>query len=420
MRIRINSNNDIHVDWFSYLYLFMIVIYAGQSRGSVMGLVGFDGNYIGFFIPIIMTVFLLNREKVHFSNSNFIKALVILTIWFVIQFIVRHGQLNITLTLFHYYQLILCFIIIQVFREKLFSVYEDIVYKLAVFSLIMWGMSIIMPSVVAGFMHLFRNPTEISEGSFLVYTMMSLSRVDGVIRNAGFAWEPGRYACFLCLAIYCNLLLNRFSMKNNKKIWILLIALLSTQSTTGIFTLFVIMLWFVLNRNLKHKFFYLIVLVPLIVFLFNQEYAGEKLLKNIEKSETIMDQSDKEGVGLDRMESFVVEWHNFLHDPVIGYGEWRHSYVEKNVFQGAFVNNGNMHILAMYGVLGVLYYICIILSSVRIGVFFGDKTKIGYLLVFLGITMGYVFNNIVLVMAFSFWGVFVPKETLACSLYKKQ
>lgn len=408
-----NKSNYIYVDWYSYLYLFMIVIYAGGANFYTQGLIG-GSSIIGFLIPLVMTIILYFKHKVKFTNRTLLIVLLTLTFWFVAQYIHKDGEINITLTLFHYYQLILCYIIIQIFRERIFYIYEDILYKLTIISLILWFISIVAPQFMANAFRAVGNGTTISEGNIILYTMMLLKKVHGIIRNSGFAWEPGRFACFICLAIYCNFLINGYSIKNNKRLYVFVFALISTQSTTGAFSFLALLFIFFLNQNNYHKFIWIIPLILFTIFLINLEFVGEKAQKQI-LSQTEMNNNKykTEGRALDRIESAVIEWDNLKHDPILGYGEWRHSKFTKTFKLGFFVDNGTMTLWAKYGlILGLLYYICIFISSKRIGNYFGDKFSITYLLLFILIGMGYDFNQIVLIMVFSFWGIFIPQETL--------
>lgn len=393
----------------------MIVLYAGQPYG-LESLVFAHGIDLPFIIPPFMTFILLIKNRVNFNNTQFFTVLLVLTLWFALQYIYRGGSINITLTLYHYYQLILCFIIIQVFQEKLFSVYEDIVYKLAVLSLVLWLISLVIPQAMAGVFKLLGNGTSISEGTIYVYSMMRLDHIKGLlIRNAGFAWEPGRYSCFLCLAVFCNFLINNYRIEKNHRLWVLVVALFTTQSTTGIFTLMVLMIIFVVRKEVKNRFMWLIVLIPLSIYMYTLDFAGDKLIDSMSRVDRAIELDyahyGEGGYSLDRIESFVVEWNNFLHDPVLGYCEPRHSALTKSVGEGFYTNNGTMHMLAKYGLLGFLYYFCIFISSKRISCRFNDKVPIAFLLLFLSISMSYNYDQIVLIMAFSFWGLFVPQSS---------
>ena len=128
-----NINKSLQVSWFSYLYLFMIVLYAGQS-GGLTGLVAYEGNPIVFILPVLMTIVLVRHQKGISINKSLIIAVGVLIVWEIMQ-IMHHGQINASLTLFQFYQLGLCYVIVQVYQEKLFYVYEDIVYRFAVLSL---------------------------------------------------------------------------------------------------------------------------------------------------------------------------------------------------------------------------------------------------------------------------------------------
>lgn len=411
----VRVNNSWQVDRLRYLYLFMIVLYAGQS-GELCGLIGYDHDHpIVFIIPILMTILLISKYKLPAFNRSFKIVIGVLTLWFLVQYIYHRGGLNLSLTFFHYYQLTLCYIIIMHYREKLFYIYEDIIYKLAVFSLVLWGISLILPQPMAMFFRMAGHATDTTEGSIFIYTMMQLSRVEDfhILRNAGFAWEPGRYACFLCLAIFCNFLMYGFRFKNNRRLWVLIVALFSTQSTTGLSTLMVLMGAFILSENFRSKFLWVSFLIPIAMYIYGLDFMGEKIEHGIETQMEIDRHSGTEdSYALDRIESGIIELMNWQQAPITGYGEWRYSYFTQLVGLGYYTNNGTITLLAKYGLLGLLYYLCIFLSSKRIARYFGNKVSLGYLILYICIGMGYDFNQIVLVMSFSFWGVFMPSRTL--------
>ena len=79
-----NINKSLQVSWFSYLYLFMIVLYAGQS-GGLTGLVAYEGNPIVFILPVLMTIVLVRHQKGISINKSLIIAVGVLIVWEIMQ-----------------------------------------------------------------------------------------------------------------------------------------------------------------------------------------------------------------------------------------------------------------------------------------------------------------------------------------------
>ena len=229
--------NDFKVKRFEYIYFFVMIIYMAQAtKYTVRMVAGLSSPLFPFILPVLLTIILLDRNKISFSHNGLSKLLFIMTVWtgciIFKESLYESNQLSYYFFLF--YALIIAFIHVRVFGKKLFPLYEKIMVRMSAIALGLWLFAVLVPSSAS----LFRSFEETHYGRnvFYIFTWMDPTRgqvENGIIRNAGFSWEPGRFAIMVLLAIYCNLLRNGIKFKKNRSVIILLLTMISTQSTTG-------------------------------------------------------------------------------------------------------------------------------------------------------------------------------------------
>lgn len=157
--------------------------------------------------------------------------------------------------------------------------------------------------------------------SIFLYNFIPSSIYSGTgVRNCGMFWEPGAFQGYIMLALMMYLYEFRDFYNNNKtSFWILVIALLTTRSTTG-YVVFMAYLAGVLVSQTKKA--------PLTLFLFallvagglwafgHFDFLGEKISLEYENA-VEMDAGD---VSWTRMGSAMIAWNNVLRHPLIGNG----------------------------------------------------------------------------------------------------
>lgn len=340
-----------------------------------------SGNPIPFLIPIISTIILIKRNPIKWKNSRLWNLLIIFSIWtFFIIF--KYEDLSsqfLSYIFFLFYSLIISYIHIKVFKEKLFSYYENIIVLFAKISLVLWLFSIIVPSIATSIFHLFPE-TRYGNNFLYVFNWMSPEEGQyyaGIMRNAGFSWEPGRYAIMLCLAILFNLYNNGIKFKNNKNIIILLFALITTQSTTGYMIVLLLYIMFYINK-ISHTTLLkiLFVIIPIIVAIMQLDFMSEKIkdradiaTANEEFFQYEAYHSKNGGlethISLDRFQSIYFEWNNFIHDPLLGYSnDTSKSWFSKNFISDYSLTGGLIKIFSQFGlIMGIFIYYILFKSS---------------------------------------------------------
>lgn len=189
------------------------------------------------------------------------------------------------------------------------------------------------------------------------------------LRNDGFVWEPGAFAGYILsvLILYFDKLdeLKKFHLK---KIWILLIALITTFSTQGYIVLsFLIICYFF--RFIKNKRT-LILIIPILAIVFSfmltLDFMGAKVSEQVEDTETmdVFDQKIDHG----RFSSMIFDLYYIGKHPIIGNGLHRntrysdHLYLSDEGLSG--FGNGFTGMIGSMGIFFMLYYL---------GMFFRSK-----------------------------------------------
>tara|TARA_B100001121_G_C18686581_1_gene620986 strand:+ start:639 stop:1652 length:1014 start_codon:yes stop_codon:yes gene_type:complete len=189
----------------------------------------------------------------------------------------------------------------------------------------------------------------------IIFTINS----DGALRNSGFMWEPKGFANFVTIAIIFRLFMNNLVL-NDKKILVLVLAVISTFSTTGILVLFLILTFYFINKKaiVLLSIFPIFLIISYNLFI-NSEILYKKILYEISlenEYKMLLDKKDYESdvYSLGRIGSLIVDFNDFLKKPIFGYG-----FTRENRTQSAYVKlvrvNGFSDLLAVYG-LGIFLF----------------------------------------------------------------
>ena len=190
----------------------------------------------------------------------------------------------------------------------------------------------------------------------IVYTMNK-----GILRNCGFAWEPGAFSNFLVLGIIINLARNKFNF-NNKAFWILLIALVLTFSTAGYLAFAFVIIWYMFNVNLNKKMLLIPVAVVLVIYVSTLPFMTEKIITlsadpAIQLNRLISHSYEtNRRYSLGRFSGFLLDLENFKNNPIIGYGGHGESTMVEKLYISAHSTNGLGRWIAMFGTVGIAIF----------------------------------------------------------------
>lgn len=411
---------------YENLYFFIMMIYLGMANGytQVLCFPPSEGLWT-FFVPIVLTFFLIRRNLNQFKNVPVLtKSILFVSVWILAQSI-KYGKIE-PMNLFFLYNICMAFVICRVYRARGFIMYEKCLVILAAISLPVWAIYSIAPEPTSS---LFSVIGVESSGTLkysgFICNLASSSDFLG-FRNVGFAQEPGHWASFLIIGLFFNLLINDFNYRN-KSFFILLAALITSQSTTGYcaFGIILLMIIFSVKRSRIILIIGTLFLTPVVLGLpFMQskieEFAYSK--ESIENARFNGDLIEKEGGDAvwvpQRMDGFAFELMNFIHDPLIGYGmKGTDCYISKTVSPYISNSNGNIKVFSRYGILlGLVFYFFLYKTGKTLTNRKKRLVSISWLSIYLVLGMSYEFTTIPLLLSFWLYSLFVPHKRYQRSL----
>lgn len=287
-----------------YLLVFSLLYFSGNPLVSFL-----FGKFttLVFFIVILLITSARLRLKKDFKKIYFLILLYIVVVSFLqfleFNFVSFLGIFNLLLK-------ILCgsFVIYYV-GSRFPIVFLRVLYHLCIISIFSYFLinilQISLPAIDVGN----------SRVSYILYVTIPRE----LIRNCGMFWEPGAFAGVITLCAVLNL--NSFKtiwISHKRVIVVVMIALVSTFSTTGYLVGLAILFFYFLRGN---NFLLLMFTTPLIIILGFFIYESVDFMK--EKIESQYEASKEQDVGEysnTRFGSLVFDWYYIQKHPIIGNG----------------------------------------------------------------------------------------------------
>lgn len=398
-----------------YILLFYYILRFG-SGSLIVANVNPSQNPVGFFIYLIIGSCLLIQSRIYWGKifKNIILWLAI--IWIIIQKLVAHSFAPFDHFLF-VSDIIFGLSMAYLYKESIVYYYERILVLLSGLSIIFWLILIafgpnVFPRLLEG----------VAFGgncwSILIYTINDISSSDiyfNLTRNPGFAWEPGLFATTIVIAIVFNILLNNGKINlKDKSLVILLLALLTTFSTTGYITmLLILVLHYIIGSSLS--LFTRIFVTPLIIigsiYVYNLPFISEKLEEQSKtenyRTSGSLDywESSGESLTVQRFEGLQLDLLNIYDKPLLGYGVARaNSFVCSNISQSLITSNGILKPIAMFGIfLAFPIFIYFFISSKKISQAFNYSNFRLLFLSILILSVSYDLFQVVIIHSLQFY-----------------
>jgi hypothetical protein len=231
-------------------------------------------------------------------------------------------------------------------------------------------------------------------------------------RNCGFAWEPGGFAVYICLAIFINLFFDKSGKGSKRRLWVLLIALLTTQSTTGFIIFIIIGLFYYLNENLKKILLVLPIIILGIVLILSLPFMAEKIV-SLAQDVNEVDAIVASGYGREtsvtpqRFASFLIAFKDFYLNPILGTGGFKGESWTSKIGVNISTISGIGNLLSYFGLVGFLFFMIVSYkTSVLYAKHFGYNGRILFFLIILTISVSYGILFMPLIMCFWIFSLF--------------
>lgn len=405
--------------WYSVesLFAFIVILSAGGTTKYQMYL--YAVKSVESLILLFISLYLIAKHKKGHDIQKICKLILLLLVW---------GLLGTAISGYgcEYYALIFniisSFAFYVCYEEEIFVRFEKTVTMLAALSLILFLVCMIVPWMTNLIYMLSIIDTSTGGTVDASIGVFGLSRTadTGAFflnrRNLGFAWEPGRFASILVVAIFFNMVRNNFKLKN-KGFYILFATLISTQSTTGYLAMLLPMLAYAYYK--KSNVYIYIFAVLFVIAFFSISFMGEKVLNlwNWQENQSSQFYDDIDYYARNeriyvpqRFEGIFYEFLNFINSPIWGYGkDFANSYINKDIFKAGviFCSNGCIQVLSQYGFLvGCLLYYFLYLSSRSLTNLYKYKGTFLFLILFVLINISYNFWAISVFTSFVMYGFY--------------
>ena len=412
---------------FEYFLVFILIIYGGNASEFTGALENWD-NIIGFLLPIIPVMVLGYIKGVRF-NYKYLLLILGFTIYFVASTIVFKSLHPRFFGIF-IIQFTIVYVVISGLGFRLFKIYENILYYLCIIGITFWLIMNVIPTTFIEFLRNFefstQKPGANVDFNIIIYTVNNFVLLPDstvnigsikIFRNAGFAWEPGVFASFINLAIFFNLIRNRFKLNNNKHLWVFLVALVSTFSTTG-YSLFVLLVLFYLYNQDFVKVFWLAPIIAVsAMFVFMLPFMYEKIsYDNQWTIEELVYRSAKYDIPYypQRFQSLQIDFIDFMNHPLIGYGGHLEASWTAELGTKITTISGIGGLMAQFGIVGTLFFlISLWISSKQIIILFNIRGTIFPVLFILLYAVSYsIFEMLVMCVWLLFLSSFLKTEVI--------
>ena len=326
-------------------------------------------SFLFFVFSFNLLLFLYKKEKIDNGFLVFLFFFIFLTIAQLIWF----SDGNFKSTIGFFLRLLVAYLVIKNCSNFLSS-FLRLLFFLSLASIFFYLFFLLFPSIEDALFankHFWDNPaTSEYKKSLIIYNIFRepLFGIDslglfGLPRNSGPFWEPGAFGGYLTIGIAFEMILFR---KFSKRVFIFLIVLLTTFSTTGYMAvaLFFLLYFLFLETNKKRRF---LIFPPLLAGAFflisNVEFLAVKIVDQIrgfEEEQIYNTQSDNDT----RLGSSVLDFKDFQRSPLFGTGpsnETRYG-KEEVLFMRT---NGLTDLAVRVGLLGFLFICWTFLHSLK-------------------------------------------------------
>lgn len=413
------SKTPNNVGLFEYFVVLVLILYVGLANELVL-FHSFKEKPLIFFIPILLSGILVLKHKIQFSRNFFL--LIFFYMFYFIAITFKYRTLYPSLLVQYPSVFFVAYVIIKSLKYELFKIYEYFLYVFAIIGLVLWTIQVALGGdtlygVLANIPNIEKFSHVTGGGFNIIFYSVQPSSASMLYsqlppRNCGFAWEPGSFAVYLCLALFVNLFMLKEEKYKTRHLIILLLTLLTTQSTTGFFIMIIIGIYYYFNTNLKSVFLVLPLMILGIILIFSLPFMSEKIVSltvNIQDIDAIVaaGYGRETSITPQRFTSFLIAVRDFLHNPVFGTGGISgESWTEKiGVNISAISGIGNL--LGHFGLVGFLFFMIVTYrTSLKFSRHYKYRGALLLFLIVLSISVSYYILFIPLIVCFWIFGLF--------------
>ncbi len=353
------KTNDIKITKLDFSIITLLILYIVGAASFI----GSDFFAVSVFI-VLFIIFIFKVKKFDFY------IFVILFIWGVINImsVLINGLESSTFIAFLgvTIRMIIPYFMLKIVGSDFFEKFYKYAYILSLISIIIFLLDVLFHDIfieLSKYLNFMTVAEQKLRGGWYIYIYMFSAWNDfSEYRNCGFMWEPGAFAFILVFLILYRFMRNDF--KIDRQVVVLTFGLITTFSTAGYLSLFVIILFYLLHLAKKNKKILWLIPFVLGVFIFSSikfynsnRFMKDKIEEYVDKGTSSYEWSFQQQyvTRVSRLGIAMIELESSLHWP-FGNG------VQKNFFTlekygNVFGPNSLAEILRQWGWLGVIFLV---------------------------------------------------------------
>lgn len=351
------------------IYLAIIVLFLARPT-VLFNSIDPRMNPLGFLLYLAPCAYLAHKHEIEFGRKFYV-IVGTYSIW-VVCHCFTDSELKILSYIFLYAHIFVAYTLVRVFHTELFGYFWRIVTALAFVDFILWIGIHFVDLTLLEQISPFTPTSSTSGASFIIFNSPG-ARYDelgilGLLRNCGFAWEPGLYGSILLLAAYFNLAETGYQIKGNFPLYILGASIFSTFSTTAysafLILLAVHMFFMVKSRITFTHIIGVCCLIGIIMAASRLPFMREKIEEDLNMENTLSGsnenlswvEEDAELRTVKRTEGIYLDVLNFIDSPILGYGiDPVNSYVTKEISPYLVTSNDITSFFAKWGLVYTVF-----------------------------------------------------------------
>lgn len=319
--------------------------------------------------PIILVIFsttfyYLYSIKISYRIVSFLLAFLALT---AVQSLI-YDSIHPKHLLLYPVNFLCSYCLVKAMGPRFFGYVETQIFALATISIAIWTLDTLTSGAVSNGLKgiTVGTPYDDIVDSYVVVQTFINEGVDAFLRrNSGFCWEPGAFSVMCNAALMLNAYRTKFRIQGNVRAVVLTMAIITSQSTTGFYILFIfalIRLWHTSSRTSRlfvwpvMAIFLLLASVTLPFMQSKIKEVSEQSLNEVAKQAS-QDWNKDKPIAAQRFLSFTMDFSDFLNNPLTGYGGEDSQMMAKRSSYNIVSVSGIGKVLARFGILGFAFFI---------------------------------------------------------------
>lgn len=390
------------------IYFFLIFLLTSQPC-NILDITS-AGRPVTVLITVLFSVYMCMRFGVKLVEKRSIYIFILMAIWGLLQYICLKRRPS----PFIFIELFVSYTVFSLYKNDLFRRFENVSVKLSTIALILWGICLIAYEPMLALANAVGDKgAEISQSLYIFSIPDDFNNKGFLLRNCGYSWEPGRFACMLIVALWFNIQRTNLNFRD-KNFIILTLALISSQSTTG-YAMYIVMVggYYLLYR--KFNPIYLIIGITLFVSAMSLPFMRNKVVELWQNTENIernlanleqVGQHDNEAHYVpQRFDGFIYQYMNLEHaNKFIGEGRNYLNFYLNRQGLPIIASEGILNVFIRYGcIIAFLMYFSLFRSSASFSTKFRGRGKLLFPFVFIGLNFSYYLWAVPIFMTMWLW-----------------